>query len=591
MTKIKKIREAQTLVDVAHILGVQPKTVSYLLYILPESEKYHSFAIPKRNGGKRLINAPEPRLKMLQRQLANVLYKCVAEAEKCAPRRRPLAHGFVRARSICNEKKKKNDTKKKKKCREVLDIFSNASVHKNRRYVLNLDLEDFFPSLNFGRVRGFFIKDKRFRLNEKVATVIAQIACHNNELPQGSPCSPIISNLLGHLLDVRLVRLAQKNKCTYSRYADDITFSTNLKDFPPALAKQNPEKPQHWELGSPLVKEIKDAGFKVNNDKTRMQWRGSRQMTTGLIVNKKVNIRSEYYRKARAICHQLFSTGSYYISDPENTLESLNKIEGILSHIHYIKNLADMRSEKQKKKEPLAIRKLYKRFLFYKHFVALEKPLIVTEGKTDPLYLRPAIAKLRADYPQLGEFVDGKFSSAVRFLRYSCTIGKILELSGGTGPFPQFISTYEETVNSFKFRRPLAYPVIILIDNDDGAKDVFNVVKKQFEREISYETPEPFYYLHSNLYLVKTPENGKDNKSRIEDLFASKWFKFCVDGKTFDPSKDHNTDNTYGKTVFAEKVVIPNADKIDFSKFGKLLDRIVAVLDDYEKQKSQPANS
>ena len=289
----KKIREAQTLKDIADILGVQPKTVSYLLYILPESKKYHSFEIPKRNGGKWLINAPERRLKMVQRRLANVLYGCVAEAEKCAPRRRPFSHGFARSRSI----------------------FTNASVHKNRRYVLNLDLEDFFPSLNFGRIRGFFIKDKRFELNEKVATVIAQIACHKNELPQGSPCSPIISNLLGHLLDVRLVRFARKYKCTYSRYADDITFSTNLRDFPSALAEPIPEKPQYWQLGLPLMKEIQQAGFKVNNDKTRMQRRGSRQITTGLIVNKKVNIRSEYYRTARAICNRLFSTGEYYISN------------------------------------------------------------------------------------------------------------------------------------------------------------------------------------------------------------------------------------------------------------------------------------
>ena len=575
MTYLKKIREAQTLVDVAHILGVQPKTVSYLLYILAEATRYRSFEIPKRNGGKRLINAPEPRLKMVQRRLANVLYGCVAEAEKDAPSRRPLAHGFAPRRSI----------------------FTNASVHKNRRYVLNLDLEDFFPSLNFGRVRGFFIKDKRFKLNEKVATVIAQIACHNNELPQGSPCSPIISNLLGHLLDVRLVRLAGKYKCTYSRYADDITFSTNLKDFPPALAKQNPEKPQHWELGWPLVKEIQDAGFKVNNDKTRMQLRGSRQETTGLIVNQKVNIRSEYYRKARAICHQLFSTGSYYISDPENPLENLNKIEGILSHIHYIKDLADMRPETEKKK--CAIRELYKNFLFYKHFVALEKPLIVTEGKTDPMYLRPAIRKLTKYHPRLGEVVDGKFSSAVRFLRYSGTTDRIFEL-GGADKFPQFISKYEREMDLFKFK-PLAHPVIILIDNDDGANEVFKIKTVKDRHKISYGTTEPFYYLHENLYLVKTPENivnSQPSKSCIEHLFEPKLLKTCIDGKTFGLSKKHNTDkkhnkdsNTYSKTVFAKKVVIPNADKIDFSKFGKLLDRIVAVLDDYEQQKPQSENS
>lgn len=125
MDYLKDLHKARTLRDLALILGVQPKTISYILYKLPEAQKYHSFEIPKRNGGVREINAPEPRLKMLQRRLANVLYNCMAEAEKNNPPRRPLSHGFERSkppRSIC----------------------TNASVHKNRRYVLNLDLEDFF---------------------------------------------------------------------------------------------------------------------------------------------------------------------------------------------------------------------------------------------------------------------------------------------------------------------------------------------------------------------------------------------------------------------------------------------------------------
>ena len=592
MTYLKKIREAQTLKDIAHILGVQPKTVSYLLYILPDAEKYRSFEIPKRNGGKRLINAPEPRLKMVQRRLANVLYECIAEAEKCAPPRRPLAHGFARPRVIGT------NASKNKKRRYALGIFSNAAVHKNRRYVLNLDLKDFFPSLNFGRVRGFFIKDKRFELNEKVATVIAQIACHRNELPQGSPCSPIISNLLGHLLDVRLFRLARKYKCAYSRYADDITFSTNRKDFPTALAKPIQEKVPYWQLGSPLVKQIQRAGFKVNNDKTRMQWRGSRQMTTGLIVNKKVNIRSEYYRTARAICNRLFSTGKYYISDPENPLDGLNKIEGILSHIHYIKDRADFRETKEKKEKPLAIWHLYRKFLFYKHFVALEKPLILTEGKTDPIYLRAAIPRLPKYHPQLGEFANGKFFSAVRFLRYSKTINKILQLGGGTGDFNRFIETYKKNIDLFKKNidsfnfRPLAYPVIVLIDNDEGANTVFKAIKNSFKIKISHKSIESFYHLHENLYIIKTPEIGKNSKSCIEDLFDPELRETPIDGKTFDFSKKNKADDKHGKTVFATKVVRPNADKIDFSRFGDLLDRIIAVLDDYYvRRKSSSVDS
>jgi hypothetical protein len=105
---------------------------------------------------------------LLQQRLANLLYDCLDELKKATPARRSLAHGFERKRNI----------------------ITNASLHKRRRYVLNLDLEDFFPSINFGRVRGFFLKDKHFAVQPTVATIIAQIAYHENELPEASPCSP-----------------------------------------------------------------------------------------------------------------------------------------------------------------------------------------------------------------------------------------------------------------------------------------------------------------------------------------------------------------------------------------------------------------
>ena len=192
------------------MVGFTPSGLSFVLYKLPDSKKYTSFEIPKRDGNKRQIKAPEASLSLLQRRLATLLTDCLEELGKAAPPRRTLAHGFEKGRSI----------------------ITNAQLHKRRRYVFNLDLADFFPSINFGRVRGFFIKDKHFSLQPPVATVLAQIACFENELPQGSPCSPVISNLIGHVLDGRLARFAKTHKCTYSRYADDITFSTSRKGFP-----------------------------------------------------------------------------------------------------------------------------------------------------------------------------------------------------------------------------------------------------------------------------------------------------------------------------------------------------------------------
>ena len=119
---------------------------------------------------------------------------------------------------------------------EGRSIITNARQHRNRRYVFNVDIQDFFGSINFGRIRGYFIADKNFQLQSKVATVLAQIACFENALPQGSPCSPIISNLIGHIVDIHLAKLAARVGCTYTRYADDLTFSTNKPTFPNQIA-------------------------------------------------------------------------------------------------------------------------------------------------------------------------------------------------------------------------------------------------------------------------------------------------------------------------------------------------------------------
>lgn len=271
MSIIIRLKGAKSLVDLAALLGYKPEALSYILYRIPAITKYTNFTIPKRSGGVRSIQAPDARLKLLQKRLAKVLYMYLAAIEKTGKPHKPVAHGFMPS----------------------LSIITNATNHKRRRYVLNLDLADFFPTINFGRVRGVFLKDKRFEFDPKIATLIAQIACENNALPQGSPCSPVISNIVGRLLDVRLVRLAKRYKCTYTRYADDITFSTNQKAFPAELALPDPAGTGTWTIGAALAAEITGSGFAINAGKTRMQCRGSRQVATGLLVNEKVNIRPE----------------------------------------------------------------------------------------------------------------------------------------------------------------------------------------------------------------------------------------------------------------------------------------------------------
>ena len=167
MSKLTSLKAATSLSDVAKLVSYRPSAVSYILYQQPAASNYTTFQIPKRNGGCRTIKAPVKALKVLQRKLSDLLQDCVEEINTDKKRKDRMAHGFKRKRSI----------------------ITNARQHRRRRWVFNLDLEDFFPSINFGRVRGFLLKNRDFELHQDVATVIAQIACHENSLPQGSPWS------------------------------------------------------------------------------------------------------------------------------------------------------------------------------------------------------------------------------------------------------------------------------------------------------------------------------------------------------------------------------------------------------------------
>ena len=576
MSSLDRIKAAKTLNDVAGQLGFKPESLAYILYKIPDTLKYSEFSIKKRKGGVREIKAPEKRLKLLQRRLANLLYRCLEEIDGNSVNRKSLSHGFMKKKSI----------------------ITNASQHKCRRYVLNVDLKDFFPSINFGRVRGVFIKDRRFQFSEKTSTIIAQIACHEHTLPQGSPCSPVISNIVAHLLDINLVKLAKKYRCTYSRYADDITFSTNQEMFPIELAELADGADGEWKAGKALLTEIQRSGFEINHAKTRLQVRGSRQVATGLLVNKKVNVRPEYYRTVRSMCHSLFNNGEYYrllpaaleggdVDDPDIkvTVKSMAPLQGMLEHIYHVRNSVDLRESAIKKKDSTATRRLYHKFLFFKNFVALEKPLVITEGKTDPIYLLSAIEMLKKYQPEFGEFENSIFKPNIKFLNFTKSVHDVLQLGGGTGDFKFFILSYRDLMKKYGFC-PLAHPVILLIDNDDGANAIFSVLK-EMKINISHASNEPFYKITDNLYLVKTPESNKANKwSSIEDFFHPDVRAIELGGKRFDPSNKQNGEKTYGKAFFAEKVVRPQRKNIDFSEFSLIIDRIKKAKDDYYSSKS-----
>jgi RNA-directed DNA polymerase len=577
---LEGLKGAQTLLDLAPLLGFTPAGLSWVLYKVPLQNHYHKFEIPKKKGGSRQICAPIGALKMLQKNLSELLYDCREEIQKAeleqakierrAPRR-PLSHGF----------------------REGQSIFEHARLHQRSRFVLNLDLNDFFPSFNFGRVRGFFMKDRAFELHERVATVVAQIACFENSLPQGSPSSPVIADMLAHILDVRLVRLAKAHRVVYSRYADDLTFSTSQKQFPPDLAHPEPANQSLWSLGATLIATITNADFTINPAKTRMQVRPSRQVVTGLTVNAKVNVSQAYSRSVRSMCHALFDTGSYHYpkiggddAPPPEMITGLETLNGMLSHIHHIKRKAEL-VEKPPKAPAKAGkgtpgRRLYAKFLFYKYFVALDQPLIIYEGITDRIYMKYAIRHLAKDHPQLGTWDGSKFKSSIKLFKYGNKAHQILDLTGGSGTLTGFIKQYKANLSRYR-HQPLPHPVIVLLDNDQGlSKDLQSELKKNFGVEISLTTNELFYPLFANLYLVKTVETGDTGKSCIEDCFSDDIRATQLGEKVLDLSKNADLNTTYGKKIFAEHVVVPKAGQIDWSGFNPLLSRIVGAIEHYK---------
>lgn len=570
MSQLAKLKATTSRKDLARLIGYKPSALTSIVYKTPASQKYLTFDIPKKSGGKRIINAPIPKLKKLQSHLSNLLYQCLDEIEKDRVSK-PISFGFRKNRSIAE----------------------NAARHKRHRWVLNLDLENFFSTFNFGRVRGYFLKDKAFALCPEVATTIAQIACDGTALPQGSPCSPVISELIGQILDLRLIRFAKKYGVTYTRYADDITFSTNQKNFPSGLATHDSANQTVWYLSNEIISKIGGCGFTINSAKTRMHFRGSRQTVTGLVVNEKVNIRSDYYRRSRAMCDSLFQTGQYFLSvsppksDGDEPIQErtkhLNPLEGILGYIYAITQSEERREIQDQRQSPRAIRKLYRRFLFYKYFLALDAPLIVTEGKTDPIYLREAVKFQAKFHPILGSPGKNGFEHAVRYFNYAGMAHEILDLGGGTGDLKSIPLDYLRNLKPHKglhrpmAHKPMKHAVIIVLDNDDGLSAVASTVKKNFGVSIDINSANDFYHITANLFIVKTPENNGKHTC-IEDLFPKKWRDTELNGKKLNTANKIDPSKDLSKEAFAKSVVRPNAGKIDFAGFDLLLDRLCKVI-------------
>lgn len=263
--------------DVAELLNISDRSLRYFLFKIRPENMYHSFQVQKANGGYRTISAPQKPLMEIQKKLAIVL------SEVYSPK--VCAYGFIKGKSI----------------------VGNAQKHISKRFVFNIDLKDFFSQIHFGRICGL-LQNKPYCIGREAAITIAQISCLNGKLPQGAPSSPIITNMICAPLDNSLMRLAKRTKCVYTRYADDITFSTYMKAFDNIIVYVD-ELGCH--VGSALESILRKHSFLVNPDKIKLSNRSSRQEVTGLTVNVLPNMRRSYLKQLRAILHSSEKYGLY----------------------------------------------------------------------------------------------------------------------------------------------------------------------------------------------------------------------------------------------------------------------------------------
>ncbi|WP_270296140.1 reverse transcriptase domain-containing protein [Eggerthella sinensis] len=310
----------------AEQLGVSTKKLLFFSEI-SFRRKYVRFGIPKKNGEIRLIEAPKTSLKVMQKLLANLL-----SPYYCAPR---CVHGYVGNRSIISGA---SSHLKRDLCGKVI-----PDKTKHRAYV-SLDIKDFFPSINSKRIYGLLV-GKHLNLSRDVAFCIANLCVGEKGLAQGSPASPLLSNMICLTMDRSLTEYAKKKGLFYTRYADDITFSTSNRKLFRNIFFEDGIFSVPAELRTIIETHKGIPSFRLNDEKTHYRLENERQMITGIVVNSKLNLRREYYRQLRSCLHTWISKGKteaarkYYkksnVDDEDsNSLEM--RLYGKLNHYKQI---------------------------------------------------------------------------------------------------------------------------------------------------------------------------------------------------------------------------------------------------------------
>ncbi|QGJ70473.1 Retron-type RNA-directed DNA polymerase [Planctomycetales bacterium 10988] len=302
--------------ELAKILEVEIPQLRWLTFHNEAAERTHylQFEIPKKSGGSRILSAPHQALSKTQQWvLTNILQKLPTHE---------AAHGFVPGRST----------------------VTHANLHVGCDLVAQMDLADFFPSITFPRVRGLF---ESFGYSPAIATILAllcteaprrtielsgkryYVAEGPRSLPQGACTSPALSNLIARKLDARLTGMSQKIGWTYSRYADDLTFSWK------GSAGENGKQPNYGYLLSQVLAIIDEETFALNEQKTRIQRPSQRQQVTGIVVNDRPGVPRPVVRRLRAILHQAQKTG-LAAQNRENHPHFAGWVQGMIAYISMV---------------------------------------------------------------------------------------------------------------------------------------------------------------------------------------------------------------------------------------------------------------
>ena len=272
---------------------------------------YYYYKIPKKKGGYREICAPSENIKTIQRILNYYLqgyYLCIKPQE---------VFGFV-----INSRFYKNKA----------NIVANAQSHVGKKCVLNIDLKDFFPSISARRIYQLF-SSELFNYNQNLATAFTLLTTFQGRLPTGAPTSPVLSNFICLEMDQMLINFALQNKITYTRYADDLTFSSDENITQDCISQ--------------IISIINKNDFEINPKKLRLMGTTSKQTVTGLVVNRKVNIDRVQFKRIRAVVYDINKNGvslayqKYIQKNKHIRLRSedhfLSHIKGWVSYINHVK--------------------------------------------------------------------------------------------------------------------------------------------------------------------------------------------------------------------------------------------------------------